>query len=303
MILENKKKVLIVDDDQTNITLMTDFLEEEDYLPLTAQDGEIGLAVLETNPDITAVILDWMMPKMNGIDMLKKIKQTEKLSGIPIIMNTGKNDRESIVEGINAGAYYYLTKPFDLHVMSTILKKAIKEYENHKIISNQIKTQNKNIIAYLNSGKILFKTPDEALYISSWISEFTHSEKISIGLSELLINAIEHGNLGIGYEKKEEYLMNDTLELEIKKRLEENRDKYVSLFFEKLENRLKITIEDMGRGFDYNRYLTIEPERVFDLHGRGVAMANMSFCNGVLYKGKGNKVEVNIPLNEPDTSF
>ena len=215
-------------------------------------------------------------------------------------MQTGKSDKESIVEGINAGAYYYLTKPYDLHVMSTILKKAIKEYENHKIISKQIRAQNKNIIAYLNSGEIQFKTPDEALYISSWVSEFTHSEKISIGLSELLINAVEHGNLGIGYEKKEEYLMNDTLELEIAKRLEdqENRNKYVSLFFEKLEDLLKITIEDMGSGFDYDRYLKIDPERVFDLHGRGVAMANMSFYNGIQYKGKGNKLEINIRLKQ-----
>jgi len=301
MILE-KNKILIVDDDPINTILMNDFLLEEEYLPLTASDGEIGLTVLEANQDISAVILDWVMPKMNGIEMLKRIKQNDKLSGIPIIMQTGKSDRESIVEGIDAGAYYYLTKPYDLHVLSTILKKATKEYENHKFILRQIKEKNKNIIGYLTSGEIHFKTCKEALYISSWISEFTHSEKFSIGLSELLINAVEHGNLGIGYEKKEEYLMNDTLEQEITRRLEkeENREKYVSLIFKKLEGFLKITIKDMGRGFDYNQYLTIDPERVFNLHGRGVAMANMNFKNGIKYLEKGNIVEVDIPLKSPD---
>ena len=297
MILENKK-ILIVEDDPMNSILMSDFLQEEKCIPLTATDGESGLAILEANQDVSAVILDWIMPKMNGLEMLKRIKQTKKFSDIPIIMQTGKSDKESIVEGIAAGAYYYLTKPYDLHVLSTILKRAIKEFENHKIIIEQIREKDTAIGGFLTSGVIRFKTPEEALNISSWFSKFTQDKKTAIGLSELLINAVEHGNLGIGYDKKEEFLMDDILEQEINRRLREqqNLDKYVSISFEKSESNLKINIEDMGRGFDFNKYLKIDPERVFDLHGRGIAMANMSFINGIQFMGTGNKVKVDIRI-------
>ena len=292
------KRILIVDDDTINITLMSDFLEEEGCIPLTASNGEIGLDILEKNNDISAVILDWIMPKMNGIEMLKKIKQNNELSKIPIIMQTSKKDKESIIHGINAGAYYYLTKPYDLNVLATILKKSIREHENQKNILKKIKEKHIDIIRNLSYGEIHYKTPEEALNIASWFSEFTHNEQTSIGLSELLINAVEHGNLGIGYDKKKEYLINNTLDLEINKRLDDlqNQNKFVTLVFENSESILKITIEDMGNGFDYGKFLTINPERVFELHGRGVAMANMIFESTISFKGKGNKVEISIPL-------
>lgn len=294
----NNKKILIIDDDATTLELVSEFLIEENCMPITARNGEIGLLRLKENQDISAIVLDWMMPEISGIDVLKSIKQNETFRDIPVIMQTGKSDQKSFVEGIEAGAYYYLTKPFKFNLLITVLKKAINESENYKTILNQIKEKKSNIIKYLSKGEIRFKTPKEALEISSWFSQITGNERTSIGLSELLINAVEHGNLAIGFDKKEELLINDTLDLEIEQRLKDqrNKDKYVVIKFERKEENLRIQIEDMGSGFEYAQYLTVNLDRTFDLHGRGIAMSNLIFGNGIQYIDRGNIVQVNIKI-------
>ena len=78
---------------------------------------------MEEEGDLAAVILDWMLPNMNGLEVLKLIKNDERFRNIPIIMQTGKKDKDSIISGINAGAYYYLTKPYNFTVLITILKR------------------------------------------------------------------------------------------------------------------------------------------------------------------------------------
>lgn len=297
MILENKK-VLIIDDDPITHELVGEYLFTENCMAISAENGEAGLAQLEKHDGVSAIVLDWVMPEMNGIEVLRKIKQNDNWADIPVIMQTGKKDQQSYVEGIEAGAYYYLTKPYDFKLLMTILKKAIKDTQSQREVIQRIKEKNSNIISFLKKGEIQYKSPGEAIEISSWFADFTKSEKTSIGLSELLINAVEHGNLGIGFEKKEELLINDALDLEIEKRLNDksNRDKYVVLEFERKNEGLKIRIEDMGDGFEYEKYLSINLDRSFDLHGRGIAMSNLIFQNGVRYVGSGNVVEINIKI-------
>ncbi|MBN2657307.1 MAG: response regulator [Spirochaetales bacterium] len=296
------KKILIIDDDPTLVTILTDFLEMEGYTALTANDGETGLELLEKNKDLSAIILDWVLPSITGIQLLKQIKQLEAYSDIPVIMQTGKKDKESIIEGIEAGAFYYMTKPYSLEVLTTILKKAVFDYHNLQAIRDNTGETVYGITDFIRKGEIEVETPEEARKVASFFTQVTDYDRTSIGLSELLLNAIEHGNLGIGYDMKEELIMEDRFDEEIRQRLSarENLGKKVKVDFEKSGGSLKIMISDRGPGFEYEKYLKIDPDAIFNLHGRGVAMAKLIFKNHLEFRGKGNKVEVILPLKETE---
>ncbi len=108
-----KKRVLVIDDDKDCIQLVKDFLESKDYEIITAFEGETGFAKAKTvKPDL--IIMDIMMPVMDGITALQKMKEDPLTCDIPVIMLTSKDKDEDVLAGYKHGAEYYITKPFDL---------------------------------------------------------------------------------------------------------------------------------------------------------------------------------------------
>ena len=104
-------KVLIVDDDPLNLDLLEQELAEH-YTIETARDGQEGLRKAESFlPDV--ILLDYMMPKMSGIEVVKRLKQDPRSKGISVILVTAKGSREDKDEGLDAGADDYIAKPFD----------------------------------------------------------------------------------------------------------------------------------------------------------------------------------------------
>jgi class 3 adenylate cyclase/CheY-like chemotaxis protein len=110
--LRNSPSILAVDDVAENLEIIAMRLAAHGYSVSTAKDGEEGLAkVRAERPDL--VLLDIMMPKLDGIAVLKELKRDQALGFIPVILLTAKADRSDVVEGLDAGADDYLTKPFD----------------------------------------------------------------------------------------------------------------------------------------------------------------------------------------------
>jgi putative two-component system response regulator len=107
-----KKKVLLVDDTQTALMALKMMLAGQGFEISTAQNGEEALkAVSETKPDL--ILLDIMMPKMNGIDCCRHIKNDDDTQEIPVIMVTTKGEAEMIDDSYAAGCNDYVTKPID----------------------------------------------------------------------------------------------------------------------------------------------------------------------------------------------
>jgi len=105
-------KILIVDDEPFNLDLLEQELAEQGYSLERAGDGEEALKKVESFlPDV--ILLDYMMPKMNGIEVVKRLRQDEKHKSIPVILVTAKGSREDKVRGLDAGADDYVVKPFD----------------------------------------------------------------------------------------------------------------------------------------------------------------------------------------------
>lgn len=105
-------KILIVDDEPFNLDLLEQELEEQGYVIERAADGAQALEKVPSfEPDV--ILLDYMMPKMNGIEVLKHLRQDEKHKSIPVILLTAKATQEDKVRGLDAGADDYVIKPFD----------------------------------------------------------------------------------------------------------------------------------------------------------------------------------------------
>lgn len=123
-------KVLIVDDEPFNLDLLEQELAEEGYAIERANDGEEALKkVVSFLPDV--ILLDYMMPKMNGIEVVKRLKQDGRYKGIPVILLTAKASQEDKVKGLNAGADDYITKPFESFELLARVRSMLRIKEMH----------------------------------------------------------------------------------------------------------------------------------------------------------------------------
>lgn len=125
---ENRHTVMIVDDNIDTVELLRKRLKAEGYETLEAYDGEEALQkIYESKPDI--IILDVMMPKLDGYEVCSRLKSDEKTKFIPIIMLTAKSDVESRVKGLDIGADDYVPKPFDYRELSARIRSLLTRKE------------------------------------------------------------------------------------------------------------------------------------------------------------------------------
>lgn len=119
-------KVLIIDDDKELCTLMKKCVEQEKLTAVVAGGGIEGLHILEENKNTCSlIILDIMMPDLDGFQVLQQIRQT---SNVPVLMLTAKSDEEDKVSGLRMGADDYLTKPFSINELMARVNSLIRRY-------------------------------------------------------------------------------------------------------------------------------------------------------------------------------
>ncbi len=285
--------ILLVDDDPTYLEIMAEHLEEECYQLDKADDGAKAWKLLEMSPEkYDAVLLDRIMPNMGGMEVLAKMKAHELLKEVPVILETVRDAKQEIQEGLEAGAYYYLTKPFEKRTLVAIVKTAVGDCAKKRALrANLQKTL--GTFSLLQKGFYNLRTLNEADILSTILAkDCPNPGKVVNGVSELLINAVEHGNLGITYDEKTLLIENGELNAEVERRLimPEYSRKVVTLEFERKEDEIRFFIKDEGDGFDCGPYLEFDPERAFDTHGRGIAMSKEMSFDRLEYKGKGNEV-------------
>ena len=124
-----RKRILFIEDEKDLVRLVKVKLEESGYEVLAAHDGQEGLEKARTEkPDL--IILDIMLPKMNGYEVCQLLKFDEKHWKIPIIMLTAKVEDRDKALGKETGANEYLTKPFDINNLLSVIGKCLKEPQN-----------------------------------------------------------------------------------------------------------------------------------------------------------------------------
>ncbi|MDY0058630.1 MAG: response regulator [Myxococcota bacterium] len=123
---EERKLIAVVEDDDQVTSIIVRLLEKEDYLVKTAKDGMDGLRLLEEiRPDL--LIVDVMMPRLDGFQFVRALRYIKENKNIPIIFLTARSDARSMIEGINLGAKFFLSKPFQVTDMMNKIKKCLNE--------------------------------------------------------------------------------------------------------------------------------------------------------------------------------
>lgn len=291
--------VLVVDDEPIGRETLVENLQEEGYEVLDAENGESAWKLIEQFPGrFDAILLDRMMPDMDGIEILRRVKTLPEMAHVPVIMQTGMTADADVLEGLQAGAYYYLTKPFSADTLLAIVAAATRDYRGHKELAEEVQRQGK-VLSCLAEARFVFRTPDEARGLAALAANAApEPSRIVLGLSELMLNAIEHGNLAIGYERKSDLISEGILHEEIDRllALPENGGLFAELEIRRGPDELSFVIRDQGAGFDWQNYLEMSPERAFDTHGRGIAMSKMISFDRIDYRGRGNEVAAAIRL-------
>ncbi len=131
-----RTKILIVDDESRMRKLLRDFLVRKSFTVLEAGDGEEALEIFYREKDLSLIILDVMMPKLSGFEVLKEIRETSR---IPVIMVTAKGDESDELQGFDLGVDEYIAKPFSPKILvarvEAILRRTSPEGEEDKVMT------------------------------------------------------------------------------------------------------------------------------------------------------------------------
>ncbi|HEX2752552.1 MAG TPA: ATP-binding protein [Alphaproteobacteria bacterium] len=158
---------------------------------------------------------------------------------------------------------------------------------------NRHETPQSGGYALIDTCKFKIRTVQEARSLAHFAAGiFKDPARIEPGLYELLLNAVEHGCLEIGYALKTRLLEYDTWEMEIirKQSLPQNREKHVEIVIARRSEGIFVVITDPGPGFDWKSWLTVDPARTGNSHGRGIARARDISFDIIAFNAKGNQV-------------
>lgn len=291
--------LLVIDNNHDAVHYLQDLLDNSPYTIVSTSDGEEGFNLLLKEPEqFSAIILGQNILNISSVSLVHKINSCSPLKTIPIIMEAGTGTIEEMEICIRAGARYYIPKPVDKKILPEVIATAIRDQERYRDAEHLV--WNARPLNTMIDATFKIQTLHDAQVLSALLAnECPNPRLAAVGISEILINAIEHGNLGITYLEKTK--LHETAEwlAEIDRRLllPANRHKTVKVVFHKTGGHINIRITDEGSGFDWRQYQTLDTNRVFDNHGRGIIMArNLAFEN-MIYHGSGNDVECIIPLS------
>jgi len=295
-----KWHILVVDDEPNILNVIKEFLSTDTCSVETETDALRAWEQLNSPcSSFDIIVLDRIIPgDFDGLELLHRIKATGHLRNIPVIMQTGASSPEQIAEGIEAGVYYYLTKPYTMKTLECIVRAVTADLELRREVAAQADKFSKSLKQF-TFGELRFATLDEVNSVAGILAAMCPDpDTASQGLVELLLNAVEHGNLGITYDEKKQLMFKDAWEDEVNLRLAlpQYKDRTARVSFVRNADSLEFLITDQGSGFDWTGYLDPDPERSFDPNGRGIAMARLYSFASLEYQGTGNSVKATISL-------
>lgn len=286
--------VLIVDDDEFCIDIIREVLGETDGFRMNvARNGQQALEMLEADPaSFDVVLLDQSMPGLSGMEVLEKLKKHPVLCHCPVVFQSANASNSDIAKGLKAGAHYYLTKPYDNEVLCSVVETAVSDYKQYKNIQVELDSRT-SLLGLLTSASFEFTNLEQARALSVVLSKACPDPAVIVtGLTELMLNAIEHGNLAISYAEKSKLNADNTWLAEVSYRLSLPiySERKATVSFLSSDEAIEITITDQGDGFDWEQYLDFDPSRAMDSHGRGIALANKLSFSSLEYKRGGSEV-------------
>lgn len=295
----DKERVLVVDDEQLNLFIIAEFLEQEDIeleMHSNPVDAWSSLSAPESN--FSLVVLDRMMPELDGMELLHRMRREARYADVPVIMQTAASSPDQVREGLEAGAYYYLTKPYEPEALISIVRAALEDRRGRRQLRSRA-ARLEDAQALIQSVEYRFVTLEDITSLVPVLADMCPvPDVVAPGLSDLMVNAVEHGNLGVTYQEKSLLKWEGDWEGEIQRRLAlpQFQGRFATVRAERDAQSLTFTITDQGAGFAWEKFLSFDPDRAFDPNGRGIAMARMMSFSALDYQGKGNVVVARVAL-------
>lgn len=251
-------------------------------LPSAELEGAVAVIVALSHPRefLTAVAM---------------LRGTRNLRQLPVVAAVPANSADMSRSLQRLGVFLRLERPFTDAMFEAALEAAATY--RAATASDRPEDGASTLGAALREGCFEIRSPHEALLLAEALAAACPDPARQMsGIHELLMNAIEHGNLGLDGEAKGQYLKLGTWPEEIKRRLEqpENRDKIVSVRLRREDKLLTLTVRDQGRGFDWRKALGRSMESISGLNGRGLLLARALSFDALEFKDPGNEAVAQI---------
>jgi CheY-like chemotaxis protein len=288
-------RVLVVEDEPTNMAILAAYMRKAGHQTEQASDGVEALEKLVRDNAFDVVVTDRRMPRMDGLELFRRAMADPRLRTIPFIMQTAATAPDEVVEGIQAGVYYYLTKPYHEETLITLVNAAAKQRSQIGALEDSASRQREFLANTFKQCEFEVRSLQECEEIALFLGDlFSDPEAAANGLYELILNGLEHGIARIGYEEKSHLLAASTWESELQRRLRDpaRAAEAVRVFARKSEAGIQASIKDPGPGFNWSSFLEIDPSRATRPNGRGIAKANLLSFETLRFNPAGNEVTV-----------
>ncbi len=211
-----KKTILVVDDEKDLLDLIEYNLKKEGFQVLKAENGEQGIALAkESKPDL--VLLDIMMPRMDGLEAVEIMRKDDDLKRIPIIFLTARSDEKTEVEGLNKGGDDYITKPISTTKLISRIKAVMRRFDETQEAENKLDVHDLQI----DKDRYIVKRGDQEFQLPRKEFEllfFLASRKGKVLDRQTLLNKVWGDNI---------YVVDRTVDVHVRKIREKLGDHYI----------------------------------------------------------------------------
>jgi len=283
-------RILIADDQDSLRKLLVKYMLKAGFEPIEAENGKRAIELYRLmRPSV--VLSDVMMPEMDGLTLLKEIKKIDKQASV--ILMTGYGSEEVLLESLRNGAANYFKKPFNFQEVTEVIKHILKyraDLDSAQYYSPFITEENKNFVFTTEEADI-FPIINQITINLARLVPTAEILNLKIGMEEILKNAIEHGNLNISAEEKNQAIEQGVFGKLINSRLQQNSNGRKKIYITaKLDREsFTVTIRDQGEGFNWKSLALPTAENLFSFSGRGILLTRIYF-DEVLYNDRGNEV-------------
>jgi len=288
---DKKISVLLAEDSLVYTAFIDNLLTSRGFSVEKAANGREAIDHLKSGKSFDVILSDLNMPEVNGFELAKYNFNNELL---PFVIITTNSDAMYAMELINYGVRDYLVKPSTGNIIVSVVKNAALRHPG-KIVDME-ELSGLNNLAFIKVPSNLDSINKASLWVENKLSEFAdvHETKKFINyLYEFLVNAHEHGNLGLGEHDKEKLLNEGKYDDFLNSR--ENENSTIDVKFSAVGKEVVVNVTDHGKGFNYDKYLRMSKDEVLSRiampNGRGIVMA-IGYFDAVRYDKQGTSVSL-----------